>query len=145
MPVPGTKVAKASMSLGAVLCGVFCSLCCGWPAWVVWEAHPYQLQISEDLCRELGFRHGSPYVRNGDDLLEVFTIEHVVPGGLFDQAGFRKHDIIVDRLSITDFYRLLENARGGDPVTITVVPWADEQPLSERPRREVTFAVPSRH
>ena len=123
----------------AVLLGMVVLLC----VWIGAEARHYQSKLGGLLRRDLGFAHGSPYLRNTRGMVEVLTIESVAPGGLFDQAGFQKDDIVVDDVSISEFYKLLERARGGEPVAITVVSWSDKQPLKDRPRRQIVVRVPS--
>jgi hypothetical protein len=113
----------------------------GWVAWVMFEAFYYQGAVGVSLNRELGFTHGSPYVRCGGEVREVFTIESVTPGGVFDRAGFRKGDI-VRGLSFTEFYKLLHRNRGRD-VTIEVVDGGDGPPLDQRTSQAITFTVPA--
>src|SRR5205807_8053739 len=102
----------------------------------------YQEHLGTSLERELGFRHGSPYVRCGGSARAVFTIEAITPGGRCDQAGFRDGDIIRGQ-SITGFYKLLHRS-GGKEVTVRVVAGGDGLPLCERPERRITLAVPAR-
>lgn len=96
------------------------------------------------LEKDLGFSHGSPYVKIGDSRwgTEVMTLEDIKPGGVFDQAGVKEGDILLDDLSITEFFRMLERSRG-KTVTIKVVPSGNGPPLKQRPIREVIFEVPS--
>ncbi len=100
----------------------------------------YQDFIGAGLNSELGFTHGSPYVRCGDREQEVFTIESVAPGGAFDRAGFCDGDIVVGT-DITGLYRELHRNRGRE-VTVSVVEGGDGPPLAERPVRKLCLAVP---
>lgn len=100
----------------------------------------YQDRIGRELSRNLGFTHGSPYVRCGDRDREVFAIESVEPGGAFDRAGFRDGDIVVGT-DITGLYRELHRNRGRE-VTVSVVEGGDGPPLAERPVRKLCLAVP---
>ena len=113
----------------------------GWVAWVMFEMVYYQAAVGASLNRGLGFTHGSPYVRCGGEVTEVFTIESVTAGGVFDRAGFRQGDIVRGR-SITEFYKLLHRSRGRE-VTIEVVDGGDGPPLDQRPPRRITFTVPA--
>jgi hypothetical protein len=103
--------------------------------WVMVEAEHYQVYVRERLERDLGFRYGK--------VGEQITLCRIQPGGLLDQAGFREMDVIAD-VSITGFFRLLELARGGDPVTLTVIPWSATEWMSRRPRRRLTVRVPAK-
>jgi hypothetical protein len=101
----------------------------------------YQERVGGQLRSELGFEHGSPYVRcGGITRREVFTIESVRSGGVFERAGFHNGDIVVG-MSITEFYRVLQSKRGDD-VMISVVDGGDGPALSERPVRQIRFRVP---
>jgi len=102
----------------------------------------YQLHVGSTLAADLGFTHGSPYVRCGDGEREVFTIHSVQPGGVFAQAGFTNGDIVVG-MSITQLYRTLHRRRGGE-VTVSVVDGGDGPALSERRVRQLRFRVPPR-
>lgn len=97
--------------------------------------------LGKPLEDDLGFRHGSPYLRCGDSIQEVFTIEAIVPGGIFDQAGIRDGDIVMGP-SITGFYKLLHRNRGKE-VTVHVVDGGDGPSLDDRPQRRIAFVVPA--
>lgn len=102
----------------------------------------YQAHIGRKLGVDLGFKHGSPLVRCGDKDQEVFTIDSVLPGGVFAQAGFTDGDIVVG-LSITQFYRILHKQRGRE-LTVSVVDGGDGPTLNERQVRPLRFRVPTR-
>jgi len=100
-----------------------------------YSAHAAQLQ------RDLGFVHGSPYVRLGSFSQEVATIAVVTPGGPFARAGLQSGDILVTPKSSIELYRLLEAARGGI-AKIAVVRGGDGPPMDERPINVVEVSVP---
>lgn len=128
------RVALCAAALLALLFG-------GWVGWVMLEVFYYQGVVGFALNRELGFAHGSPYVQCGGETTEVFTIESVTPGGVFDRAGFREGDI-VRGLSFTEFYKLLHRSRGRE-VTIEVVDGGDGPSLDRRPSWHISFTVPA--
>jgi hypothetical protein len=103
----------------------------------------WQKTVGEPLERELGFQHGTPYVQEDGSQWpqEVLTVESVVPGGVFDQAGFRQGDV-VRGLSINGLFQVLHRARG-QQVTIRVVDGGNGRPLEQRPERTITFFVPA--
>jgi len=105
------------------------------------DAEFYQLH-GVRLQRDLGFKHGSPYVRVGGSTREVMTIDEVVPDGPFARAGIQPADIVLDPKSIDSLYRALEGARGAT-LQITVVPGGDGPPLEERQARTLTLEVPT--
>lgn len=108
----------------------------------------WQLTVGRQLNEEFGFVTGTPYTKSQnsrDGYQEVLVIEKVEPGGLFARAGFRERDIVCGPVrDPVQFYRMLEKARGGEPIKLTVVPWDDEVPLEERPTREITLRLPPR-
>ncbi len=115
------------------------------------------------LQADLGFEGHSPWVYDGDELVEVLAIREVVADGVFDRAGLKSGDIVVsvelrqneerwraeyaeDRGNfITRFYELLERGRDGGTIVITVVRDADdlddERPLKDRPKRECVLTI----
>jgi hypothetical protein len=111
--------------------------------WIPAVACYWQLYRGIPLEKDLGFSHGSPYVKieNSQWGTEVMTLERIDPSGIFAQAGIKEGDIPLDDLSITEFYRMLERSRGKE-VTIMVVPGGDGPALNERLVRTVTFKVP---
>jgi hypothetical protein len=117
-----------------VLFGLAVVFCPVSVAWLMLESYYYQVYLRPALERDLGFRYNK--------CMEQITITHVQPGGLFDRAGVRAMDVVVDRVSITGFFRRLEIARGKDPIPITVVPWSDSPRVKDRPKRTVTVHVP---
>jgi hypothetical protein len=108
-------------------------------AFVVSEATLYQSRLGPALERELGFAHGSPYVRLGERRQEVFTL-HPTPGGTLAAAGVRNGDIVRD-FSITGFYKHLHLSRGSQ-VTIRVMDGGDGPPADRRAVRTISFSVP---
>jgi hypothetical protein len=105
----------------------------------------YQVYVGAELRKDLGFQAGTPYISEGGFLgmgIEPVTIEEIVPGSVFDKAGFVKNDILIDGIRLNKLYQTLERSRGGEPITFTVVSWDDERPISQRPRRKVTVVVP---
>src|SRR5215831_8615086 len=107
--------------------------------WTAYEGFYYQVRMGAQLRYDLGFDHGTRYVGR---FSEVLTIGSVTAGGLFDQAGFYENDVIVDDLSITGLYKMLERARGGEPVTITVASCIEGRPLNDQPIRRLAVNVP---
>lgn len=103
----------------------------------------YQIPVARRLERELGFSSDTNTLEGnwpvGDKYLYFTNIE---PGGLMEQAGFQVRDIVVCPGSFTEFWYELERARGGEPIAITVVSWADPAPVSQRPSRQVMIRVP---
>ena len=115
------------------------------------------------LQADLGFEGHSPWVYDGDELVEVLAIREVVADAVFDQAGLKPGDIVVsvelrqneerrraeyaeDRGNfVTGFYELLERARDGGTIVITVVRDAndldDRCPLKSRPKRECVLTI----
>ena len=122
-------------------CGFLVLAFAAWLAYIAFEMVYYGGQLGPGLAKDLGFSHGSPYVRCGSSYCEVFTIESVTSGGEFDRAGFRAGDIVCD-LSITQFYMLLHQRRGQE-ITIRVVEGGDGPPLDQRTVRNITFTVPA--
>ena len=121
--------------------GVITCSSCGKYDEVVRDTYHYQVQVGGPLRQELGFSHSSPYVKCGGLTREVFTL-HPATNGLLYQAGVRDGDIVLN-FSITDFYRQLEQARGGTTV-LQVVEGGDGPTLNERATRIITIAVPDR-
>jgi S1-C subfamily serine protease len=89
---------------------------------------------------DLGFMHGSPYIRLGDDVREVFTIEQVVQGGVFDNAGVRPGDIVLSH-QILSFYSELNESRG-ETFQFSVTDGVDGPPIAARSRREIEIFIP---
>jgi hypothetical protein len=122
-----------------IACGIVAALVAV-AVFVTAQAWYYQLHVGRALDTDLGFTHGSPYVRCGESEREVFTIHSVQPDGVFAQAGFTNGDIVVG-MSITQFYRTLHHRRG-EEVTVSVVDGGDGPALSERRVRQLRFRVP---
>lgn len=95
---------------------------------------------ADALCRELGFVHGSPYVRIDGKPKEVFTIASVQVGGPFHEAGVTSGDIVVG-YQILMFYIGLENARGRN-FTFEVVDGGDGPSIDSRTKRSITVDIP---
>jgi hypothetical protein len=120
----------------------FALLFAAWVVYVIRAAFYWQMMVGAILERDLGFQHGTPYVlyTGSDWLHEVLTVESVTPGGVFEQAGFQRGDIILD-LSITELFQLLQQGRG-QSVTIRVADGGDGPPIAERRVRVITIMVP---
>jgi hypothetical protein len=119
-----------------VLFGLAVILCPPAWVWVIMETSYYQVYLRPMLERDLGFQYAK--------CMEQITITHLQPGGLFDRAGFQEMDVVMDRVSITEFLRKLELGRGKEAVTFTVAPWAVPIPKTDRPTRSLTVRVPPR-
>ena len=124
----------------AVIVGSLFVTFVGFGLYTGYQAHYYQSTLGSQLERELGFTHGSPYLRLGDDSREVFTL-HPTPGGVLADAGIRDGDIVLGH-TITNFYRLLHERRGSS-VTVRVTDGGNGPPIAQRPIRSVTFSIPS--
>ena len=107
---------------------------------VVVEAYYYQGQLAGELRKDLGFEHGTPYIRCGRWVCGVLTVASLRPGGVFARAGFREGDVILGP-SITGLYKMLHRRRGCE-VCLKVVAGGDGPPLNQRPQREITVWVP---
>ena len=114
-----------------------------WVVYVICAAWYWQMSVGLPLERELGFQHGTPYIQEAGSSWdeEVLTVESVVPGGVFDRAGFKSDDVIRG-LSINGLFQVLHRGRGQE-VTIRVVVGGDGPPLDQRPERAITFVVPA--
>src|SRR6266404_3824286 len=106
---------------------------------VAHDADLYQERLGQPLERELGFRHGSPYIHFGSTSREVFTL-HPTPDGVLARAGVRDGDIPID-FGITGFYKHLHRSRGSQ-VTVRLMDGGDGPPKSKRAIRTTTFYVP---
>ena len=116
--------------------------------WIIGQAVYWQVIIGSPIEKELGFTHGSPYVRIGDRAVEVLTFEQVAPSGILGRAGIQNGSIPVSlagetRLGISKFYRLLEASRG-QTVEIKIVPGGDGDIIASRPVQSVTFEMPDK-
>lgn len=123
-------------------CVAFAVTCVACVVYVLGEAWYWQVSIGEPLERVLGFQCGSPYIRDSasSGLQEVLTVESVVPGGVFDRAGFKSGDV-VRGLSTNELFQVLHRGRGRE-VTVRVVQGGDGPALDQRPQRSITFEVP---
>jgi hypothetical protein len=111
--------------------------------WNILEQCYYQVPVARRLRRELGFASDTNTLEGTWPTGRKYLyFQHIDPGGLMDQAGFRSKDIVVDPRGFTEFWYQLEQARGREPITITVVSWSDPGPVSQRPRRQVMIRVP---
>jgi len=99
-----------------------------------YEAHAQQLNV------DLGFDHGSPYVKIDGKAQEVFTIESTVNEGVFDRSSVREGDIVMD-VSILEFYENLE-AHRGRVYTFSVVEGGDGPALAKRTKRPISVTIP---
>jgi hypothetical protein len=122
----------------AILCfAAFAGFC----VYVVAEAWYYQGQIAENLQRDLGFTHGTPYIASGRRTADVLIVGCLTPGGIFERAGFREGDIL-HRVSITGLYKMLHRGRGSE-VRFMVIEGGHGPPLEQRPKRVITIRVPT--
>lgn len=112
-----------------------------WATNVATDSAHWQLKVGRQLERELGFRHGTPYVSEGTSFTEVLSIESVVEGGVFDRAGFHDGDIL-RRLTVNELFRRLHSGRG-ERLTFRVVDGGNGRALNQRAERAITFAMPS--
>jgi hypothetical protein len=111
--------------------------------WNVAEQYYYQLPIARRLERDLGFTSETNTLEGSWPTGRKYLFFQLIePGGLVNQAGVRPHDIVVEPRGFTEFWYRLEQARGGEPVTIAVVSWSDPIPVSRRPRRQLRIRVP---
>ena len=69
---------------------------------------------ADGLRRDLGFSHGSPYIRAGDRTIEVLNLFPTSPDSPLAKAGLSEGDIVFDdfRRSVPRFYLEMHNARG---------------------------------
>jgi hypothetical protein len=111
-------------------------------AYVTVDACHYQGRIADELRRDLGFDHGTRYIRDGRGLAGVLSIDSLDPSGIFEQAGFRVGDIIKGP-SITGLYKMLHRGRGSR-VQITVVEGGEGPPLKKRSERVISVKVPAK-
>ncbi len=111
----------------------------GFAYYVTSQAELYQRDLGPALERDVGFAHGSPYVRFGERREEVFTL-HPVPGGLLAIAGVRSGDIVRE-FTITGFYKHLHQNRGSD-VTLFVMDGGNGPPAAQRAVRKIVLRVP---
>jgi hypothetical protein len=99
-----------------------------------YEEHAPQLRA------DLGFDHGSPYLKIDGKAQEVFTIESTVTEGVFDKSGVHGGDIVMG-ISILEFYEQLETNRG-DRYTFSVVEGGDGPSLVSRTKRAISITIP---
>ncbi len=102
----------------------------------------YQAILGPFLERELGFVEGAAYIQVGQRLHSAVALCSIVPGGVFDRAGFRAGDVLPG-LSHTDLFRLLNRNRGRI-AQLTVVDGGQGLPFGNRPIRLIRFEVPLR-
>lgn len=110
-----------------------------WVIYVTSRACYYQLAVGRRLQDELGFKHTTCYL--GKCLSNTLMFESITPGGLFHNAGFRDKDILLDDLSLTEFFELLEKQRGGEPIMFSVASWSDFQVNGPRYSRSITLQI----
>lgn len=108
-------------------------------AWTAYQGHLYQSVHGPELEKELGFTIDSPWVKAGEETVEVSTI-HPVPDGYMDKIGFRD-DVILTNHSTTEFYKLLYTQRGRT-VSVDVVDGGDGAPIEARKVKTIRFLVP---
>jgi hypothetical protein len=107
--------------------------------WRITEECYYQAHLGPVIERDLGFESTTNTLNGGRKYL---LLVHIQQGGVMDRAGFRPYDIVVSRGSFTDFWRRLEESRGGPAVSITVASYSDPGVVWERPTRQLAVAVP---
>lgn len=105
------------------------------------KAEIYQNLVGKHLRKELGFKHGSPYIKFGDKVKEVWVIEKVSPNGIFEKSGVEAGNILIDPSGGTEFYKKLEESRG-KKITLTVAEGGDGSALEKRKTRKLTVAIP---
>jgi hypothetical protein len=133
---------EALMGWAGFGCLAFMAFLVPFAVYVVAEAHYYQGRLAQELRRDLGFEHGTAYRRDGRRTADVLIIASLVPGGIFDRAGFRVGDIIRGP-SIGGLYKMLHRGRGRR-VQITVIDGGEGPRLEQRPKRVITVQVPIR-
>lgn len=134
-PLVISKFIKASALVALVLIASFGAFA----YYTAQQARYYQSELGPGLSREFGFTHGSPYVQDGDEASEVFTL-HPTDGGPLSSAGVHDGDIVLSH-SITGFYRFLHEHRGST-ITFTVTDGGDGISIEHRPVRSITLAIP---
>ncbi|MCZ6689663.1 MAG: hypothetical protein O7H41_08680 [Planctomycetota bacterium] len=112
-------------------------------AWGIHSMFYWQGKIGGPLEEDLGFRMRGRYIQVDGKRVEALTITSVRSGGVFEQAGFRPGDIIVDDLDFCQFYKKLERARG-TRCRLNVVSWQDSGDPGARAARLIEFSVPER-
>lgn len=123
-----------SILVGALVVGLGSMI-----GWGLYQAHLYQGVYAPELEKELGFTTGSPWVKAGDEKVEVFVIQPVA-GGYMGKIGFQDGDIITSH-SITEFYKMLYTQRG-ELVSVDLVDGGDGRPIEERKARTLRFHIP---
>ena len=104
----------------------------------VLRAELYEIVVGNRFRAQTGFRHGSPYIKLGNQTQEVLTVN--TAGALMD-AGIKDGDIFVEPATATELYRQFELHRG-NTMEIQVVTGGDGPPLRERQIKTITFHVP---
>lgn len=107
------------------------------------EAEYYQSILGKPLRTQLGFTTASPYIEIDGRTREVYIIESVVPGGVFEQAGFRPNDIVTE--GATTFFRRLHGARGENSIAVTIRRLVQEPDEASGNYRYLTIQVKVPH
>jgi len=102
----------------------------------------YQAILGPFLERELGFVEGAAYIKVGQRLHSAVALCSIVPGGVFDRAGFQVGDVLPG-LSHIDLFRLLNRSRRRI-VQLTVADGSQGLPFGMRPIHLIRFEVPLR-
>jgi hypothetical protein len=110
--------------------------------YIVVEALYYQVLLGRDLERDLGFHDGADYIFPNGHMHSAVKVAALVPGGVFEHAGFRVGNVFPG-LSHTGLFRLLHRHRGRE-AELTIVDGGPGPPFYERPTRVIRFAVPPR-
>jgi hypothetical protein len=109
-----------------------------WLAFVIGQAYYWQGTIVERLEKELGFTHGTAYL---GWVSSALVLKSVTPGGPFDRAGFREADVLLDNLGLTEFFQLLANYHGREPITFRVATWDPPRSRVHPETRLITLPV----
>lgn len=109
--------------------------------WGLYQAHLYQGVHAPEIEKDLGFTTGSPWVKAGDENVEVFVIQPLA-GGYMGKIGFQDGDIITSH-SITEFYKMLYTQRG-ELVSVDLVDGGDGRLIEERKIRTLRFHIPTK-
>ena len=93
------------------------------------------------LRKDIGFKHGSPYIKLGDSNKEVFTLHPIGKDSAMLKSDVKSGDIVYNYSSIIEFYKALE-AHRGKTIKFPVVDGGDGPPLKDRQQRIIELNVP---
>lgn len=113
-------------------------------AYIIGEALYYQVLVAPGLERDLGFRHGTACMRDGNmrGYVSAVAIDTVAEGGVFQQAGFQAGDVLPD-VSHSSLFQSLHRHRGRT-VELAAVDGGPGPLFQYRTRRVIRFVVPPR-